>query len=79
VKVCQCTIVDVRQVSEIVRGSAPPELDCSLTDSLIDDKDDRSVVFDGAVHGVMCLSHAGIVSKRLHGSSWFLHTGFSVL
>ena len=34
----------------IVRGSALPELDCSLTNSLIDDKDNRSVDFDGTVH-----------------------------
>jgi len=34
----------------IVRGSALPELDCTLTNSLIDDEDNRSVDFDGAVH-----------------------------
>jgi len=33
-----------------VRGSALPEWDCTLTNSLIDDKDNQSVVFDGAVH-----------------------------
>jgi len=33
----------------IVRGSALLESDCTLTNSLIDDKDNRSVVFDGAV------------------------------
>jgi len=31
----------------IVRGSALPESDCTLTNSLIDDKDDQSIVFDG--------------------------------
>jgi len=34
----------------IVRGSALPESDRTLTNSLIDDKDNRSVIFDGAVH-----------------------------
>jgi len=34
------------------RGSALPESDCTLINSLIYDKGNRSVVFDGAVHGV---------------------------
>jgi len=39
----------------IVRGSALPESDCILTNSLIDDKDNRSVVFDGAIHVHVCV------------------------
>jgi len=58
-KVCQCTI-NVRQIVRwatsapglviIVRGSALLESDCTLTNSLIDDKDNWSVVFDSTVH-----------------------------
>jgi len=36
--------------SDIVQGSADPESDGSLIDSLTDDKDNRSIVSDGAVH-----------------------------
>jgi len=32
-----------------VRGSALPESDCTLTNSLIDDKDSRSIDLDGTV------------------------------
>ena len=63
-KVCQCTI-NVRQIVRwatsapglviIVRGSALLESDCTLTNPLIDDKDDRSVIFDGAVHVCVCV------------------------
>jgi len=62
VKVCQCTIVDVRQIVRwatstpgyviVVRGSAVQESDCTLTNSLINDKDNQSVVFDGTVQCV---------------------------
>jgi len=38
-----------------VRGSALPESDCTLTNSLIDDKDNRSVDFDGTVHVCVCV------------------------
>jgi len=72
VKACHCTIVDVRQIVHwstsapghvvIVRGSALPELDCTLAGLLIDDKDNRSVVFDGAVR--VCVS-------LLTQSRWF--------
>ena len=41
--------------SDIVRGSAHPESDSSLIDSLNDDKDNRSIVFDGAVHVCVCV------------------------
>jgi len=34
-----------------VQGSALPESDCTLTNSLIDNKDNRSIDFDHAVHG----------------------------
>jgi len=41
----------------IVRGSALQEFGCTLTNSLIDDKDNRSVDFDGAVRvcGWVCV------------------------
>ena len=38
-----------------VQGSALPESECTLTISLIDDKDNRSIDFDGAVHVCVCV------------------------
>ena len=78
VKVCQCTIVDVRRIVHwitsapghviIVWGSAVPESDCTFTNSPIDDKDNQSVVFDGAVHVHPC-------SKR--NTAWAINTKLS--
>jgi len=39
----------------IVRVSALPESDCTYANSLIDDKDTRSIVFDDAVHVCVCV------------------------
>jgi len=51
----------------IVRGSALPESDCTLTNSLNNDKDNRSVDFDGAVHVhvrvCVCLC---VVDRQIH-------------
>jgi len=41
--------------SNIVWVSAHPESDGSLTDSLTDDKDNRSVISDGTVHLCVCV------------------------
>jgi len=56
----------------IVRGSALPELDCTLTNSLIDDKDNRSVVFDGAVH--LCVFVCVCVLSTAHKNGKKLST-----
>ena len=45
------------------RGSALPESDCTLTNSLNDDKDNRSIDFDGAVH-VCVMTVEDACSKR---------------
>ena len=51
-------------------GSALPESDCTLINSLIDDKGNRSVIFDGAVH--VCMYVCCSIGSHMppNGSAW---------